>query len=102
MQLSGSIRKARLIVRSPAEDPFIGDDFASLTGLNGMNEDGDRAEKRQTDRSPCQTMRDLVRIAIAEETVQKNRREGKHGDQQDEGIEDVHATTISEDSSHRH
>jgi hypothetical protein len=52
-----------------SEDPSIGDDFMGHAGPQDIDEDADRAEKRQSHRSPSKPVREFVGIPRAQESV---------------------------------
>ncbi len=54
-----------------------------------IGEDTDRAEKRQTNRPPGQPMRDVMRVAVPEQSVHKDRQQREHRNQFDEKISQV-------------
>jgi hypothetical protein len=61
-----------------AEDPLIDDNFMRRPGPYDVGKHADRAEKRQTHRSPSKSVYDLLGIPPAEESVQEHGEQGKH------------------------
>ena len=77
-----------------AEDPFIGDDFTGGSGSQGFREDGEHAEERHEDRTPCKAVSQVMRIAVPKEAVHQDGHQRKQGNQFYDQVNGIgHVTT---------